>query len=137
MTVQGPVKKQQPDGMSHRGQPPPPLISVAGMRSTGDSGGFLSQRPNDATPKLPGQTVLRGADCSKASVKALGAADSVWGGGLDGLIGRKAATRVGAGVARGSARPPPPQSGPSGWQIQVTAALVSPAQGTLGPRRLP
>ena len=28
MTVQGPVKKQQPDGMSHRGAGPPPPLTL-------------------------------------------------------------------------------------------------------------
>ena len=42
MTVQGPVKEQQPDGMSHRGLDPPPPRS---SKSLGGGGSFFVTGP--------------------------------------------------------------------------------------------
>ena len=46
VTVQGPVKKQQPDGMSHRGGPPPLqtpkwLYGTMGFVGVGGAGDFV------------------------------------------------------------------------------------------------
>ena len=56
VTVQGPVKEQQPDGMSHRGLDPPPHPSKAAL---GVSMGSPAQPTQGPPPPHRGLKMLR------------------------------------------------------------------------------
>ena len=64
MTVQGPVKEQQPDGMSHGG---------------GGGGGPYAARRPPPPPRLRAQFVAKGARVRPIGMGAPGVC--VWGGG--------------------------------------------------------
>ena len=66
MTVQGPVKKQQPDGLSRRG--PPPEVVLSCLTEPGRVGGAGIQGPGAAaSPPQPPQCAPYEVQCPNSN----------------------------------------------------------------------